>query len=70
LWEGKYLLGENFMGWGSSGTPPWVDAEKMDAEKRKQKAAQDAAKIKALEEENEMLKKRIKQLEDELKKLK
>jgi predicted nucleic acid-binding Zn-ribbon protein len=58
------------MGWGSSGTPPWVDEEKIDEEKRKQKAAQDAAKIKALEDENEMLKKRIKQLEDELKKLK
>lgn len=58
------------MGWGSSGTPPWVNAEKIDEEKRKQKAAQDAAKIKALEEENEALKKRIKQLEDELKKRK
>jgi predicted nucleic acid-binding Zn-ribbon protein len=58
------------MGWGSSGTPPWVDAKNLDDEKRKQKAAQDAAKIKALEEENEALKKRIKQLEDELEKLK
>jgi predicted RNase H-like nuclease (RuvC/YqgF family) len=58
------------MGWGSSGTPPWVDAKNLDEEKRKQKAAQDAAKIKALEEENEALKKRIKQLEDELEKLK
>lgn len=58
------------MGWGSSGTPPWVDAEKIDEEKRKQKVAQDAAKIKALEEENEALRKRIKKLEDELKKLK
>jgi predicted nucleic acid-binding Zn-ribbon protein len=58
------------MGWGSSGTPPWVDAEKINEEKKKQKAAQDAAKIKALEEENEALKKRIKQLEDQLKKLK
>ena len=58
------------MGWGSSGTPPWVDAERINEEKKKQKAAQDAAKIKALEEENEALKKRIKQLEDELKKLK
>jgi predicted RNase H-like nuclease (RuvC/YqgF family) len=57
------------MGWGSSGTPPWVDAKSLDEEKRKQKAAQDAAKIKALEEENEALKKRIKQLEDELEKL-
>jgi predicted nucleic acid-binding Zn-ribbon protein len=58
------------MGWGSGSTPPWVDEEKIDENKRKQKAAQDAAKIKALEEENETLKKRIKQLEDELKKLK
>jgi predicted RNase H-like nuclease (RuvC/YqgF family) len=58
------------MGWGSSGTPPWVDAKNLDEEKRKKKAMQDAAKIKALEEENEMLKKRVKQLEDELKKLK
>jgi predicted nucleic acid-binding Zn-ribbon protein len=58
------------MGWGSSGTPPWVNEEKIDEEKKKQKAAQDAAKIKALEKENEALKKRVKQLEDELKKLK
>ena len=58
------------MGWGSSGTPPWVDEEQIDREKRKQEAARDAAKIKALEKENATLKKRIKQLEDELKKLK
>jgi predicted nucleic acid-binding Zn-ribbon protein len=58
------------MGWGSSGTPPWVDEEQIDREKRKQEAAQNAAKIKALEKENATLKKRIKQLEDELKKLK
>jgi len=58
------------MGWGSSGTPPWVDAKKMDEEKRKKQTAQDATKIKALEEENETLKKRVKQLEDELEKLK
>ena len=58
------------MGWGSSGTPPWVDEKGIDEEKRKQKATQDATKIKALEEENEALKKRIKQLEDELEKLK
>jgi predicted RNase H-like nuclease (RuvC/YqgF family) len=58
------------LGWGSSGTPPWVDAERIDAEKMKQKAAEDAARIKALEEENAALKKRVKQLEDELKKLK
>jgi hypothetical protein len=58
------------MGWGSTGIPPWVDAKNLDEEKRKKKAAQDAARIKALEEENEALKKRVKQLEDELKKLK
>ncbi|TRO47868.1 hypothetical protein E2P60_02225 [Candidatus Bathyarchaeota archaeon] len=58
------------MGWGSSGTPPWVDAKNLDEEKRKQKAAKDAAKIKVLEEENEALKKQIKQLEEELEKLK
>jgi predicted RNase H-like nuclease (RuvC/YqgF family) len=58
------------MGWGSSGTPPWVNAEKIDEEKRKRKTARDAARIKALEEENEALKKRVKQLEDELKNLK
>jgi predicted RNase H-like nuclease (RuvC/YqgF family) len=58
------------MGWGSSGTPPWVDEEKIDEEKKKRKTARDAARIKALEEENETLKKRVKQLESELKKLK
>jgi predicted RNase H-like nuclease (RuvC/YqgF family) len=58
------------LSWGSGGTPPWVDEEKIDEDRRRQKAAQDAAKIKALEEENKALKKRVKQLEDELKKLK
>ena len=58
------------MGWGGSGTPPCVNAKKIDQEKKKQKIAEDAAKIEALEKENEALKKRIKQLEDELKKLK
>jgi hypothetical protein len=58
------------MGWGSSGTPPWVNAQEIDEEKRKQKAAQNTAKIKTLEEENAALKKRIKYLEDELKKMK
>jgi predicted RNase H-like nuclease (RuvC/YqgF family) len=58
------------MGWGSSGTPPWVNSEKIDEEKKKRKTARDAARSKALEEENETLKKRVKQLESELKKLK
>jgi predicted RNase H-like nuclease (RuvC/YqgF family) len=70
-WQNEKLLVRwKCMGWGSSGTPPWVDEKGIDAEKRKQRAVQVAAKIKALEEENETLKKRIKQLEDELKKLK
>jgi predicted RNase H-like nuclease (RuvC/YqgF family) len=58
------------MGWGSSGTPPWVDEKNIDREKMLKKAEQGAAKIKALEEENATLKKRVKQLEDELKQLK
>ena len=58
------------MGWGSSGTPPWVDEKGIDEEKRKQKASQNTARIRALEVENEALKKRIKKLEEELKKLK
>jgi cell division protein FtsB len=58
------------MGFGSAGTPPWVDEEHIDEGKSKQKAARAAAKIRALEKENEALKKRVKQLEDELKKLK
>jgi predicted RNase H-like nuclease (RuvC/YqgF family) len=58
------------MGWGSSGPPSWVDEENIDDEKKAQKVAEFIAKIKALEKENEALKKRIKQLEDELQKLK
>ena len=58
------------MGYGSSGTPPWVDEEKIDREKKKQKTIEAMAEIKALEQENEKLKKRIKQLEDELKRAK
>ncbi|MDX1813694.1 MAG: hypothetical protein R3319_02790 [Candidatus Bathyarchaeia archaeon] len=57
------------MGWGSSGTPPWVDEKGIDEEKQKQKVSQNSARIKVLEEENKALKKRIKQLEEELKKL-
>jgi predicted nucleic acid-binding Zn-ribbon protein len=51
------------MGYGTAGTPPWVDEEDIDKEKA-------AARIKALQKENESLKKRIKQLEDELRKMK
>jgi predicted RNase H-like nuclease (RuvC/YqgF family) len=58
------------MGWGSSGPPAWVNEEKIDDEKKAQRAAEFIARIQALEKENEALKKRIKQLEDELQKLK
>jgi len=58
------------MGYGSAGTPPWVDEEHVDDEKKEGKTAEYTAKINALEKENETLKKRIKQLEEELKKLK
>ena len=57
------------MGWGSAGTPPWVDEKNIDRDKMRQKAAEDAARIKELEQENEALKERVKQLEAELKKL-
>ena len=51
------------MGYGSAGTPPWVDEEAHAEEEA-------AARIKALDKENEKLRKRVKQLEDELKRLK
>jgi predicted nucleic acid-binding Zn-ribbon protein len=56
------------LGWGSSGPPPWIDEEKIEEIHKKQKAEQEAKKIEALEKENEKLKKRVKQLEYELKK--
>ena len=59
------------MGYGSAGTPPWVDEEKIDEEKKQKKEiSEHINRIKALEKENATLKKRIKQLEDELKKAK
>ena len=58
------------MGWGSAGTPPWVDEEKIDAEKKEKTVAECTAIIKALEKENVALKKRVKELESELKKQK
>ena len=58
------------MGYGSAGTPPWVDEEKIDQDKKRQKTTEAMAEIKALEQENVKLKKRIKQLEDELKRAK
>lgn len=58
------------MGWGSAGTPPWVDEEKIDEEKKEKTVTECTATIKALEKENAALKKRVKELEAELKKLK
>ena len=59
------------MGYGSAGTPPWVDEEKIDEEKKQKKEiSEHISRIKALEKENATLKKRVKQLEDELKKAK
>lgn len=58
------------MGYGSAGTPPWVDEEKIDEEKRNRKAAENETRLKGLQKENATLKKRVKQLEDELLKLK
>jgi hypothetical protein len=58
------------MGWGSAGPPPWVNEEREDKEERAKKTAEYLARIAALEEENEALKLRVKNLEDELKKKK
>ena len=58
------------MGYGSAGTPPWVDEEKIDEERRNRKAAENEARLKELQKENETLRKRVKQLESELQKLK
>lgn len=58
------------MGWGSSGTPPWVDEKRIDEEEKEHKSMQDAAKIKDLEKENQALKKKIRELEEKLEKLK
>jgi uncharacterized protein YceH (UPF0502 family) len=58
------------IGWGSAGTPPWVDEKAIDQEKHQHKDSEQAAKIKALEKENAELKQRINELESQLKKLK
>ena len=54
------------MGWGSAGPPPWVDEERQNEEEKTKKTAQYLARITTLEKENETLKMRVKQLEDEL----
>ncbi len=57
------------MGYGSAGTPPWIDERRAEENERKRKEAENAARIEALEKENEQLKKRITELETELRKI-
>lgn len=54
------------MGMGSNTTPPWVDEEIIDREKRKKKDLDVISQLKNLQSDNEELKKRIKELEDDL----
>ena len=58
------------MGMGSNTTPPWVDEEIIDKEKKKKIDLDNIVKINNLQKENEKLKKQIKQLKDELKRIK
>jgi predicted RNase H-like nuclease (RuvC/YqgF family) len=58
------------MGLGSAGTPPWVDEKAIDEEKHEHKDSKSDSRIQALEKENAELKKRIKELETEIKKIK
>jgi hypothetical protein len=55
------------MGWGSAGTPPWVDEKAIDEEKHVSSDTEKDVKIKKVEKENVELKKRVKDLEGELK---
>lgn len=55
---------------GSNTTPPWVDEELIDKDKKKKIELENIKKIKNLQIENESLKNRVKQLEDELIKIK
>ncbi|MCW3998286.1 MAG: hypothetical protein NWF10_06935 [Candidatus Bathyarchaeota archaeon] len=57
------------MGMGSNTTPPWVDEEIIDRKKKKRIDLENSTIIKNLRIENESLKKRIKQLEDKLKRI-
>ncbi len=56
------------MGLGSAGTPPWVDERAIDEEKHEHLDSKKDAKIQRLEKENAELKKRIKELETEIRK--
>ena len=52
------------MGWGSAGTPPWVDEKAIDKENREKEISEYEARIKSLEDENKKLKEKIKKLEE------
>ena len=56
------------MGYGSAGTPPWIDEKSIEEEKQKQKDAEMASQLKALRDENKALKKRVAELERKLNK--
>ncbi len=56
------------MGYGSAGTPPWIDEKIVKEEKQKQKEAEMAAQLKALRDENKVLKERVAELERKLNK--
>jgi type I restriction-modification system DNA methylase subunit len=58
------------MGIGSAGTPPWVDEKAIDEEKHEHTDITKDSKNQRLAKENAELKKRIKELEAEIKKLK
>jgi len=58
------------MGYGSAGTPPWVDEKQAEEDAKKLKDAETQAKLKALVKENKALKKQVSELEAELKRLK
>jgi len=61
----NFLLGLR-MGMGSNTTPPWVDEDIIDTEKRKKKDLDVISQLKNLQSDNVKLKKRIKKLEYEL----
>ena len=52
------------MGWGSAGTPPWVDEKAIDKENREKEISEYKARIKSLEDENKKLKEKIRKLEE------
>jgi hypothetical protein len=56
------------VGYGSAGTPPWVDEKRVEEDKQKQKDKENLARRKALEKENEALMKRVAELEAAIKK--